>query len=449
MSILRRNPRRFSTAESFRLFMEGIRGLQLHEDEAAKSEIVQNGAPLASSRENLEQTLAAAYENLNECVAQYPDDLLPHYYRGIVLGLKAQELQALQLVEYLSRPAELPGACKKADELLGQAVSDFGQVIASARGQMRLYAQYNSAQAMARLNEPANWRDAIEILSQIDLDHPDLSALPRWKRIMARLMIPFMDQERNVVYFAGRLFRQLGGEQGVLSSLARARAEQEALRLQVELLKSFLNWRYNSRTQLEADPKIDTKTKQELLRRAEVAVGWLSSFVQLIQKAGIPSDARDDMEADYWNKTAFLLWEQATREKDLPFVDMLLQQAETSVKRAMSLKGRKSWTPAQLNLARILLAQGKTDETKKALDAILGVDPSPIPAPVVPVEESTSVDTIVDLILKMAPANDGQAIAESIQAAWGKLDREAIQTILARLAGQLAPSMLRQVITNI
>lgn len=448
MPIFRHNPRRFSTAESFRLFMEGIRGLQLHEDEAAKSEIVQNGASLTSSRENLEQTLETAYENLDECVAQYPDDLLPHYYRGIVLGLKAQELQALQLVEYLNRPADLPMTCKKANELLGQGVSDFGQVIAHARGQLRLYAQYNSAQAMARLNEPSNWKDAIEILSQIDLDHPDLSALPRWKRMVARLVIPFVDQERNVVYFAGRLFRQMGGEQGVLSSLARARAEQEALRLQVELLKSFLNWRYNSRTQPETDPKIDTKTKEDLLKRAEVAVGWLSGFVQLIQKSPIPSDARDDMEADYWNKTAFLLWEQATREMRLALRDILLQQAETSVRRAMNLKGRSNWTPAQLNLARILLAQGETDEAKKALDAILGVQPAPAPIPVPP-ENVGPVDEIVDLILKMAPANDGQAISQSIRAAWGKVERRTIQLILATLAGRITPGLLSEVLTNI
>ena len=449
MAIFRRNPRRFSTAESFRLFMEGIRYLQLHEDEAAKSEIVQNGTALTSSRETLEQSLESAYENLNECVAQYPDDLLPHYYRGIVLGLRAQELQALQLVDYLNQPGALPVTSKKVDELLNQAVSDFDQVIANARGQMRLYAQYNSAQAMARLNDPADWEDAIEVLSHMDLDHPDLSSLPRWKRIMARLMLPFVDQERNVAYFAGRLFRQLGGEQGVLSSLARARAEQEALRLQVELLRSFLNWRYNSRTQPEADPKIDTKTKQELLRRTEVAVEWLSSFVQLIQKAPIPVDARDDMEADYWNKTAFLLWEQATRGNDSSLRDMLLQQAETSLKTAMDLKGRRNWTPAQLNLARVLLAQGKTDEAKKALDAILGVPPIPAPAPPPPTETLGPVDEIVSLILKMAPANDGQAISESIRVAWGKLDKKAVQTILARLAGQVAPSLLSQVVTNI
>jgi hypothetical protein len=161
MAIFRRNPRRFSTAESFRLFMEGIRGLQLHEDEAGRSEIVQNGSSLTSSRETLEQTLEVAYENLSECVAQYPDDLLPHYYRGIVLGLKAQELQALQLLAYLDEPSKLPATCKDADELLAQAIADFSQVISYARGQLQLYAQYNSAQARARLNEPGNWKEAV------------------------------------------------------------------------------------------------------------------------------------------------------------------------------------------------------------------------------------------------------------------------------------------------
>jgi hypothetical protein len=449
MAIFRRNPRRFSTAESFRLFMEGIRGLQLHEDEAARSEIVRNGSTLSSSRETLEQTLESAHENLSECVAQYSEDLLPHYYRGIVLGLKAQESQALQLVEYLYQPAKLPSTCKRADDLLMQAVADFRQVIDHASGQLRLYAQYNCAQAMARLNEPTRWKEAIEILSQIDLDHPDLSTLPRGKRILARLMMPFLGQERNVMYFAGRLFRQVRGEQGVLSSLARARAEQEALRLQVELLESFLDWRYNSRTQPESDPTIDTKAKQDLLKRAEVAVGWLSGFVQLIQKAPIPSDARDDMEADYWNKTAFLLWEQGTREVDLPLRDILLQQAETSVKRAMNLKGRNNWTPAQLNLARILLAQGEIADVKKALDAILGAQPTPAPAETAPVEMVGMADPIVDLIVKMAPANDARAISESIRAAWGKVDKKAIQSILATLSGRVQPELLSQVVANI
>jgi hypothetical protein len=449
MPILRRNPRRFSTAESFRLFMEGIRGIQLHEDEAARSEIIQNGMALSSSRETLEQTLESAYKNLNECVAQYPDDLLPRYYRGIVFSLKAQEAQALQLAAYLDEPTKLPVTSREADDLSAQAVLDFRAVIGSAYGQLQLYAQYNSAQAMARLSGPTDWKNAIETLSHMDLDQSGLATLPAWKRILARLVTPFVAQERNVANFAGQLFRQMGGEHGVLSSLSKAKAEQEALRLQVELLKNFLIWRYNSRTDPGQDPAIDAKTKKYFLERTEVAVGWLAGFVQRIRKSPIPSEAMDDMEADYWNKTAFLMWEQTIRETDLTVRGILLQQAKTSIEKAMNLKGRKNWTPAQLNLARILLAQGSIADTKKVLDAILGAEPVKAPVSTSSPKQTAPIDTIVDLIVRMAPANNGQAIAQSIRAAWGKLDREIIQAILIATAGRVEPNLLSQVVASL
>src|ERR1700739_2064787 len=440
MPSLKRNPRRFSTAESFRLFMEGIRGIQLHEDEAARSEIVQNGKALTSSRETLEQTLEAAYKNLNECVAQYPYDLLPRYYRGIVFSLKAQEAQALQTAAYLDEPTKLPVSCKEADDLSARAVSDFRTVIGNAHGQLQLYAQYNSAQAMARLSTPTDWKNAIDTLSQMNLDEPDLGALPAWKRILARLVMPFVVQERNVANFAGQLFRQMGGEHGVLSSLSKAKAEQEALRLQVELLKSFVIWRYNSRTDPAQDPAIDAKTKKYFLERTEIAVGWLAGFVQRIRKSPIPAEAMDDMEADYWNKTAFLMWEQTIRETDLAVRDILLQQAETSLEKAMKLKGRKNWTPAQLNLARLLFAQGRIAEAKKVLDPILGAEPVQASVPISPSKQTPPIDTIVDLIVRMAPGSNGRAIAESVGEVWEKLKKEIIKAILVATAGRVEPS---------
>jgi hypothetical protein len=449
MSIVRRNPRRFTTAESFRLFMEGVRGLQLHEDEATGDASLQNGNGFIPSKLVLEETLENAYQNLNECAGQYPEDLLPRYYRGIVLGLKAQESQTKQLAEYVSSPSQLPNTCAQADQFLMQAAADFRQVIASARGQLQLYAQYNSAQVMARLNDTDAWINAIGILSRMNLNTPDLSSMPRWKRVLAHVITPFIDQEQIVADFAGRLFRQAAGEQGVMSSLARAKAEQTALRLQVELLKSFLVWRCNSQVRSPASTSFNSTKEDTLRKESEVAVAWLSGFIARIRKSPIPSEAMDDMEADYWNKTAFLLWEQSRNQNEIQYRDLILQQAHTSVTRAMKLSGRKNWTPAQLNLARILLSQGRADEAKKVIDAILGILSIPVPSQVVVPEEGISIDAIAELIVKMAPANNGDAISQAIYTAWGKLDRKTIQRLLLAVAGRVEPVLLNEILPTI
>ena len=153
MAFRRNNASRFSTPESFRLFMEGLRGLQLNEDESAKGN---DGADTTTrnfpAQAVLKETLQSAYQNLNECVAQYPDDLLPRYYRAIVLSLQSQDAHAIQLSGYLINPQRLPETCPVADALLRRAADDFQAVIAEAKGEMRLYAQYNRAQALARLS---------------------------------------------------------------------------------------------------------------------------------------------------------------------------------------------------------------------------------------------------------------------------------------------------------
>ena len=246
MGFRKNNVRRFSTAESFRLFMEGLRGLQLNEDESAKGNDGAGGTTEFPSEAVLKQTLQSAYQNLNECVAQYPDDLLPRYYRGIVLSLQAQDAQATQLYGYLSHPELLPETCPVAEALLKRAANDFQAVIAEATGEMRLYSQYNRAQALARLSRTEDWEAALQTLSGMDLDSPNLESLPKWKRFLCRVILYANKQERTIATFTGELSRQVGGESGVMASAAKARAEQTALALQVDLLKSFVMSRFSS-----------------------------------------------------------------------------------------------------------------------------------------------------------------------------------------------------------
>ena len=449
MSLWRRDPRRFTTAESFQLFMEGVRALQLHEDEAAKRPSDPSAVDEYPSRYTLEKTLDASLKNLNDGVAQYPKDLLPRYYRGILLGLKAQESQALQLKAYLADPAKLPPECKEAEELLARAAEDFDRVAKRARGEIGLYAQYNRAQTLSRLNNEKDWEEALRTLAYMNLKVTDLSWLPRWKRILSRAILPFLTQEMILGNFAGRLFRQVGGEQGVVASAAKAKAERTALGMQVVMLQYLIFMRYAAQTSQPNRRTTGRLDKQVVNVQGEMAIGRLAEFVQSLRKCAIPHEAMDDMEAEYWNKAAYLLWEEAKHETDTRLGGRLLQQAKSCVDKALKLTGHQGWTPAQLNLARIFLAQESIDEARKVLNEILGVEETKPSTPPAPPQEKPDLDAIAELIIKMAPANNGTAIAQSIQRAWGPLDQPALQKLLSGLAGRIEPVLLSQILTQL
>src|SRR5580765_1647479 len=84
----RSEARGFSNEESFGLFMEAVRELQLYEEEAARSQ---------SNPTALKQHVEDALEALEQCHRTFPDDLLPRYYLGIALTMQNQVLYASEL----------------------------------------------------------------------------------------------------------------------------------------------------------------------------------------------------------------------------------------------------------------------------------------------------------------------------------------------------------------
>ena len=145
MSWFRRNVRRFTEAVSFRFFMEGVRELHHYDKEADEPQ---------PDEELLNLHLKNAEKHLRECVETYPDDLLPRYYFGIVLGLKAQVEQARELRSKLEgKPPEADAISP--DTLFVQAAKHF-EIIAQRVGggkdgtDLREFSQYNRAQALAR-----------------------------------------------------------------------------------------------------------------------------------------------------------------------------------------------------------------------------------------------------------------------------------------------------------
>jgi hypothetical protein len=185
-------------------------------------------------------------------------------------------------------------------------------------------------------------------------------------------------------------------------------------------------------------------TKQVHQGSQVVGLARMMSFLPRIRAADIPTEAMDAMEADYWNKTSYLLWDQARDESNAPFRDRLLQQAQTSAEKALELNGRKNWTPAQLNLARIFVAQKRIDEATAVLKKILGASAVAAAAAAQP-PPAVDVSSIASTIIGMAPANDAIAIADIIRAAWGRLTPAGLQALLPALAGRVTPSLLSKI----
>jgi transcriptional regulator with XRE-family HTH domain len=136
--------------------------------------------------------------------------------------------------------------------------------------------------------------------------------------------------------------------------------------------------------------------------------------------------------------------DQARDESTAQFRDRLLQQAQTSAEKALELNGRKNWTPAQLNLARIFFAQKRIDDATTVLQKILGAIPVPAASPAQP-PPPVDVSSIASTIIGMAPAGDAIAIADIIRAAWGQLTPAGLQALLPAVAGRVTPALLSKI----
>jgi hypothetical protein len=141
----RRNVRRFTAAESFRSYMEGVRELHQYDNEANAEE---------PDEEVINLHLNNARDFFRDCVETYPDDLLPRYYLGIVLGIQGQNEQARSL--RLELEQEPPDAhAVNPDTLFLQAAKHFETIAERVDGgkggeDLLGYSQYNRAQVLAK-----------------------------------------------------------------------------------------------------------------------------------------------------------------------------------------------------------------------------------------------------------------------------------------------------------
>jgi hypothetical protein len=488
MALSKHDARKFTKAESFRLFMEGVRALHSYDSEADKDQ---------PDEDLLNQHLGNAEKSFRDCVETYPNDLLPRYYFGIVLSTRGQIEQSRVLRSQLGEGQ----SSVDPDSLLLQAAKHFERITKQVgRGKsgrdLLVYAQYNQAQALAKTqpipqinsnqeslnvsegtrpqpetpdDDQMHWNAALRILQKID---PQLLAMrPSFKQRMAAWLHP----RWGILGSKGRIGAQLNQHRrkasevsgGVAIPLKEKKGEERAFEIQVRVLEYAIQLRkavHGGRKLTLEDLPLDQETEKKHARAVAGASGiagagaTVRDFVARIQEDPIPSKAQQDIVADYWNKLAFVAWERATLERGKVDVDWL-KRARKYIDIARN--GRSNWTPAQLNLARILEgereeaeaegkkaeAEGKKTEALDTLAKVLGTKRAkPAPSPPPPVPDS---DAIAGVILKMAVERNPKAVAAHIQRSYGALSQETVRKITEALAGKVDAGLLDDILSGV
>lgn len=444
--------RRFTTAESFQLYIEGLRSLQLYEEMARESSVAQPAGQNA-----LEARLNDAAGNLGDCAARYPNDLLPLYYNAILLGTQAQREEAVQLQSYLANLAMPPWPSQPAEQLYKQSAAQFQDIVDKSGGDMRRFAQYNLAQVLARIMDPEEWDHALKLLCQLqseDSGRPRVFARESFLRATWGLL--------SQIFFLLRTAGQNDGTAGQAASAATASAERNAFNAQVQMLIDFLFVRQAARDrdlttanfpvpppgpdpktesseaahhrlmdfQASSDSKVDPKQAPPSPPHdfGVRASRDLFSLIETLGEKPLPSQAKSDFLADYWNKWSRIALECAvlpgqTEEDVCRFIDLASDYAN-----AASQQRESTWTPALLNRAFARTLAGENPQA--LLAAIVGLAPSPPPEPV---PTTPDPDDIANYILKMPLGTPAATIASLVTRAFGPLDVPTLQKLVRAL----------------
>lgn len=141
---------KFTDAHSFRLFVEGMKGLQAYEHSAQQ------------------QSLNIAETKLAECVSQYPFDILPQFYLGVVKIFQGYRgtVDAIRIFENISN--DVP--------------------------QLRIEAKYNAAQAYIEQYNPESFNSARDYLNQCIQEIADSTKAENVRlRLQAEVLILYLD----------------------------------------------------------------------------------------------------------------------------------------------------------------------------------------------------------------------------------------------------------------
>jgi tetratricopeptide (TPR) repeat protein len=312
----------FADAESFGLFMEGLRDLQLYEDEASKSE---------PDRDKLHDLLDEAVDTLERGHREFPDDLLPAYYLGVALTMVNQRLYAKALADRAKNvePGTPLGPLPPQPwPLLDRAASVFKFVAESGFAELRGVAEFNLAHVYAKRDAPGDADAAVNILRP--MSEPPKAESQSWLH-------------------------------GGLFGVAPSRSDDEAIA-----------YRFQARTllrALEARGALKSQSAEcfDLFWNAHTAL--ISVSDDIARSPDLDAAFKHDLLADSWTKTGVTLYDLAfsrvARDRQQHLVDALscLQ---------LALQHKRNWIPAQTYLGVVYQARGDHEAALEQFEAVLG-----------------------------------------------------------------------------
>jgi hypothetical protein len=327
---------RFSDPESFGLFMDALRALQIYEDESAGSEPDSD-----KLRENLELALSL----LETCYASFPQDVLPRYYLAITLAMQnqreyAEEILKRQLDPHLLTASDFTPFPRLQWPLLDRAISLFDDLSGCGIPELEVSATFNLAQMYVRRDKNGDLGKAKTLLSSAR--QPQLRTASAW------------DEAQKSI---------LGFESETLRTARRAYVEALARRFQERTLIATVDGRLSLRA---GDSGRDSynASKTELSKVRD----------EIEQNDFVPVHIKHDLLADSWTKSGRLVYEAAFAGTNAD-KQQILHQAEGDLREALMYK--RNWIPAQTYLAQVFQAQENLPAAAGQLRSVLGKLPSP------------------------------------------------------------------------
>jgi hypothetical protein len=362
------DPLSFSDEESFGLFMEGLRALQLYEDEALKEQ---------PTRKNLRRWMEDALDSLRDCISHYPVDLLPRFYLGVALSMRNQEVYVARLQQVssacvaagrylayrdMSHDPEFPSldrefAIQRAGEesevarpywelghrpwpLLKEA-SDFFQSLLSAPNiGLQRVAAYNLAQIYGRRG-PEFLEQGINVLDAAEAKPTSESAHNK-DQATATKRLNFLDSLN--LLFSSTPDRK---------SEERVRLEDTALDVQFACLRESFKVRLSAR---------DTASAPNNFKEIYAKFKAVGDRIEMAADIDDPAYKRD-LQADFLTKLGYVDYERALNpaltSPSLTATDCL-EQASASFLTALEQK--EHWNPAQIYLATVRRIQSGVAE---------------------------------------------------------------------------------------
>jgi tetratricopeptide (TPR) repeat protein len=283
----------FTSTKSFQLFTQGLESLQAYERSANSV------------------TLAAAERKFEECIGQFPKDLLPRFYYGVVKTLTGYDG-------------------------LDEAIRQFNLILKSNADDLRPDTLYNLAVAHLEKYKPKDRQMALELFEKT------IEAI----QTKTREEIEKKTKEETEKKIQGKVEKKTKEE---IERETREEIEKgprepklESLRLQTLILEHYLFVEDNLWEHRE-----DERPAENCFEEAKKR---LQNFLTDYESTQILEAARADLVADYNNVQGTYLESCAYfAQKDQRKV--VAMQAATAFEQA--LQAKQNWIPAKSNLARV------------------------------------------------------------------------------------------------